>query len=70
MKIYGIDVSFPTNKVRYVANALGLSYQFVHLMPFSPEANAPDYRADMQSRDWYQVNRSFGQQLIAQLLAS
>jgi glutathione S-transferase len=45
MKIYGIDVSFPTNKVRYVANALGLSYEFVHLMPFSPESEAPDYRA-------------------------
>ncbi|MFT5126790.1 MAG: glutathione S-transferase [Rhodothermales bacterium] len=45
MKIYGIDVSFPTNKVRYAANAMGLSYEFVHIMPFSPEAEAPDYRA-------------------------
>jgi glutathione S-transferase len=45
MDIYGIDVSFPTNKVRYVANAIGIDYSWNHLMPFSDQANAPEYRA-------------------------
>lgn len=50
MRIYGIDVSFPTHKVRYLANAIGLSYEFTYLMPFSPEAEAPDYRAGPRQR--------------------
>jgi len=45
MKIYGFDASFPANKVRYVANALSVDYEFVHIMPFTPESQSPEYRA-------------------------
>lgn len=45
MKIYGFDASFPANKVRYVANAIGIAYKFEPIMPFSPESQTPEYRA-------------------------
>jgi glutathione S-transferase len=45
MKVYGIDVSSPTNKVRYTAELVGLAYEFVHLMPFSDDATSAEYRA-------------------------
>lgn len=44
MKIYGMDVSNPTNKVRYVANALGLEYELIPKMPFSEDVQNDEYR--------------------------
>ncbi len=45
MKIYGLDVSNPTNKVRYVANALGLDYEFELKMPFSEQVQNDEYQS-------------------------
>lgn len=43
MKIYGFDLSNPTNKVRYVANALGLKYDFEFTVPFSEHVQNDQY---------------------------
>jgi len=45
MKIYGFDLSNPTNKVRYVANALGEKYDFEFVVPFSGDLKNDHYRA-------------------------
>jgi len=45
MKIYGLDVSNPTNKVRYVATYLGIPYELEHVMPMSEQAQSSEYRA-------------------------
>ncbi len=31
LKVYGFDMSTPSNKVRMCANALGLAYEYVRL---------------------------------------
>jgi len=44
MKIYGFDVSNPTNKVRYVAKALGIEHTFEFVVPFSEQVQNDEYR--------------------------
>ena len=43
LKIYGIDLSSPVNKVRFVANALGLSYEFVRVNIMAGETQTESY---------------------------
>ena len=43
MKVYGLDLSNPTNKVRYVANYLKLDCEFEHVMPFSEQTQSDAY---------------------------
>lgn len=44
MKLYGIDVSNNVNRVRYVANALGIEYVLEQVMPFSEKVQTPEYK--------------------------
>ncbi|MDH3974924.1 MAG: glutathione S-transferase family protein [Deltaproteobacteria bacterium] len=44
MKLHGLDVSSPTNKVRYLANALGVDYEFNLVMPLSEQTQNEDYQ--------------------------
>lgn len=43
LKIYGIPVSSPTNKVRYVANYLNISYEFIPVNLGAGEHKTPTY---------------------------
>ena len=43
LKIYGSKISFPCNKVLFVANYLNLDYEFVELNVMAGEHKKPDY---------------------------
>ena len=43
IKLYGIEPSFPVNRVRLCLNAMELEYQFVHLSPLAGENKTDEY---------------------------
>ena len=43
LKVYGIELSFPVNRVRLCANAMGLEYEFVSTNPLAGETQTDDY---------------------------
>jgi len=43
VKIYGIDASFFSNKVKLSANAMGVEYEFQTISPLSGETKTPEY---------------------------
>lgn len=43
IKLYGIDVSFPVNRVRLCLNAIGLDYEYIRINPLSGETQTEDY---------------------------
>lgn len=43
LEIYGADLSIPSNKVRYTANALDLDYQYHRVDLFQGEHKSPDH---------------------------
>ncbi len=43
LQIYGVELSFPTNKVRFTANALGLEYSFKRVNLAAGEQKQPDF---------------------------
>lgn len=45
LKVYGFTLSPPANKVRFVANYLGLDYQYIDLKPFEGEHKKPEHLA-------------------------
>ena len=45
LKIYGSDLSAPANKVRFVANALGLKYEYIKVNLRAGEHQKPEYKA-------------------------
>ena len=45
LKVYGFTLSPPANKVRFVANYLGLEYQYIDLKPFEGEHKKPEHLA-------------------------
>lgn len=45
LKIYGSDLSYPANKVRFVANALGLKYEYIRVNLREGEHLKPEFLA-------------------------
>ena len=43
LKIYGADLSTPANKIRFVANALGLKYEYIRISIREKENQKPEY---------------------------
>ncbi len=43
LQIYGVELSFPTNKVRFTANALGLEYSFKRVNLAAGEQKQPEF---------------------------
>lgn len=43
MKLYGLELSFPVNRVRFCFNAMGLDYEFVRLNPIAGETQTEEY---------------------------
>ena len=43
LKIYGSDLSYPANKVRFVANALGLPFEYIRI----------NLRTGEQKSEWF-----------------
>ena len=44
LKIYGSDLSAPSNKVRFAANALGLKYEYIRINLREGEHMKPEYK--------------------------
>ena len=43
LKIYGANLSSPSNKVRFVANALGLKYEYIQVKLREGEQRKPEF---------------------------
>lgn len=43
LKIYGTDLSSPANKVRFVANAIGLKYEYIRINLRAGEQQKPEF---------------------------
>ncbi len=44
IKLYGIDLSFPVNRVRLCLNALGKEYEFIRTSPLAGDTQSDDYK--------------------------
>ena len=43
MKLYGLELSFPVNRVRFCFNAMGLDYELIRLSPIAGETQTEEY---------------------------
>lgn len=43
IKLYGLELSFPVNRVRFCLNAMQLEYEFVRINPLAGENQTEDY---------------------------
>ena len=43
IKLYGIDVSFPVNRVRLCLNAMGQDYEYIRINPLAGETQTEEY---------------------------
>ena len=43
VKLYGLGLSFPVNRVRMCLNAMGLEYEFVVINPLAGETQTEEY---------------------------
>ena len=43
IKVYGLELSFPVNRVRLCLNAMELEYEFVRINPLAGETQTEDY---------------------------
>ena len=40
IKLYGLELSFPVNRVRLCLNAMGLDYEFIRINPLAGAAES------------------------------
>lgn len=43
LKVFGLELSFPVNRVRFCLNAMGLEYELVKLSPLAGETQTEEY---------------------------
>lgn len=43
IKLYGLELSFPVNRVRFCLNAMGLDYEFIRINPLAGENQTEEY---------------------------
>ncbi len=43
IKLYGLDVSFPVNRVRLCLNAMGQDYEFIRISPIAEETQTDEF---------------------------
>ena len=43
LKLYGMELSFPVNRVRFCLNAMGIDYEYIRINPISGETQTEDF---------------------------
>ncbi len=65
MKLYGFDLSTPSNKVRLCANAIGCVYDYIRL-DLSPYPALRAWRQRLRSASFYtSMHKTYGDSMMA-----
>ena len=43
LKLYGLELSFPVNRVRFCLNAMGIDYEYIRINPIAGETQTEDF---------------------------